>query len=49
MANSFVLASNYTDLLDEAFKKESVTAQFNSKMSQQGRFFLTHFVINTAE
>lgn len=29
MANSFVLASNYTDLLDEAFKKESVTAQLS--------------------
>lgn len=27
--NSFVLASNYTDLLDEAFKKESVTAQLS--------------------
>lgn len=29
MANSFVLASNYTDLLDETFKKESVTAQLS--------------------
>lgn len=29
MANSFVLASNYTDLLDEVFKKESVTAQLS--------------------
>ena len=29
MANSFVLASNYTDLLDEAFQKESVTAQLS--------------------
>lgn len=34
MANSFVLASNYTDLLDEVFKKESVTA----KLSGDPRF-----------
>lgn len=34
MSNSFVLASNYTDLLDEVFKKESVTA----KLSGDPRF-----------